>query len=88
MSDKDRPQIEAEPGTGYRRVFNGPLGRPRELILGTLFFAVASVFTAWLASWQGGFWWALLPIFPAIWIGIGIAGLMPEQFFKDENKPN
>lgn len=78
----DPPQIDMK-RSEYRRSFNGPLGKPWALALSLAGFLGASVFCASLASWQGGFWWALAPIPTAMWAGVALAGLFPREFFHN-----
>ncbi|MBN9347077.1 MAG: hypothetical protein J0I48_12895 [Devosia sp.] len=80
MNEHEAPLIEAKPDE-YRQVFTRPLDNPRVLLASLAFFAVAAVGSAAVAAWQGGFWWALVPIPSAMLAGVAIAGLMPSQFF-------
>lgn len=65
----------------FRRVPTKPLGPVGELRRSTAIAAVGTALSAF-AGWQlGGIVGTLLPIAPAVWLGIGIAGLYPGSFF-------
>lgn len=73
--------VDLEPAA-FREVPTKPLARPAELWRGVAIFGAGTVLCAFGASALGGFWAAFLPTIPAIWVGIGIAGLYPGMFFR------
>lgn len=76
----ERPEIDLEP-EHFRPRYDRPLADPAKLWKGMAICGVLCCISA-VGAWGIGTWWsAFLPIFPAMYLGIGWAGLEPGYWF-------
>ena len=82
MADRDPPHIDLEPGE-YRGRLPASL-LPRKLLWqGVIWLGLATVGGAYAASSVAAWWAGFLPVPAAIGLGIAVAALFPNWFFRD-----
>jgi hypothetical protein len=79
MDDGQREIDLAE--ESFRRIPDKPMAAVKELWRAVITWGLGSILCAFAAWKIGGFWAALLPIAPAIWLGVALVGLHPRWFF-------